>query len=37
MLKKAGYDGYLSLEFEGMEDNLTALKAGLAYLRRVTE
>ena len=36
-LKKAGYDGYLSLEFEGMEDNLTALKAGLAYLRRVTE
>ena len=37
MLKKAGYEGYLSLEFEGMEDNLTALKAGLAYLRRVTE
>lgn len=37
MLKEAGYDGYLSLEFEGMEDNLTALKAGLAYLRRVAE
>ena len=37
MLKKAGYDGFLSLEFEGMEDNLTALKAGYAYLRRVTD
>ena len=34
MFKKAGYEGYLSLEFEGMEDNITALKAGHAYLRR---
>jgi len=34
MFKKAGYDGCLSLEFEGMEDNITALKAGHAYLRR---
>lgn len=37
ILKTAGYDGWLSLEFEGMEDNLTAVEAGLAYLRRVTE
>ena len=36
-LKEAGYEGYLSLEFEGMEDNIPALKAGLAYLRRIAE
>lgn len=34
MLKEAGYEGYVSLEFEGMEDNLTALKLGCAYLKR---
>ncbi len=34
MFKDAGYEGYLSLEFEGMEDNLTALQAGHDYLRR---
>lgn len=32
-LKKAGYDGWLSLEFEGMEDNLTALRCGCKYLK----
>lgn len=37
MFKAAGYEGYLSLEFEGMEDNLDALKAGYAYLRRCAE
>ena len=37
MFKAAGYEGYLSLEFEGMEDNLAALKAGYAYLRRCAE
>ncbi len=36
MLKNAGYDGYLSLEFEGLEDNMVALKGGYEYLRRVT-
>ena len=36
-LRGAGYDGWLSLEFEGMEDNLPALRAGLSYLRSVTE
>lgn len=34
ILKKAGYDGYVSLEFEGMEENLEALRIGLANLRR---
>lgn len=34
-LRAAGYDGWLSLEFEGMEDNLTALKLGLQYLKKV--
>jgi len=34
ILKKAGYDGYVSIEFEGMEDNLTALRIGLANIRR---
>ena len=33
-LKDAGYDGYLSLEFEGMEDNIEALQIGLENLRR---
>jgi len=34
ILKDAGYDKWLALEFEGLEDNLTALKAGYAYLKR---
>jgi len=33
ILKKSGYDGWLSYEFEGMEDNLPALEAGLAYIK----
>ena len=37
ILKGSGYDGWLSLEFEGMEDNIPALKAGLDYLKRVSE
>ena len=37
ILKTAGYDGWISLEFEGMEENLPATEAGLAYLRKVTE
>jgi Sugar phosphate isomerases/epimerases len=34
-LKKAGYDGWLSVEFEGMEENIPALQAGLEYLRKI--
>ncbi len=37
ILGEQGYCGTLSLEFEGMEDNLAALKAGYAYLRAVAE
>ena len=33
VLKAAGYNGWLSLEFEGAEDNLKALENGLANLR----
>ena len=34
ILKRAGYDGFVSLEFEGMEENIEALTIGLANLRR---
>lgn len=34
VLRQAGYHGWLSLEFEGMEENIPALSAGLAYLRK---
>ena len=33
-LKKAGYDGYVAIEFEGMEDCLLALEAGCENLKR---
>ena len=33
ILKRAGYDGYLSLEFEGLEDNLEAIRIGYAALK----
>ena len=36
ILKEAGYDGWLSLEFEGMEEPLAAIRAGSEYLRKVT-
>lgn len=32
VLAEAGYDGWLSLEFEGYEDNVPALRQGFAYL-----
>lgn len=35
ILKKAGYDGWLSIEFEGMEEPLEAIKAGLEYLKKI--
>ncbi len=35
-LKRMGYDGCLTVEFEGLEENIPALKQGLAYLRRIT-
>ena len=33
ILKRSGYDGWLSVEFEGMEDCLEGIKGGLAYLK----
>lgn len=33
-LRKGGYDGRLTIEFEGLEDNITALQYGLAFLRQ---
>jgi len=36
LLQTAGYNGWLSLEFEGLEDNLTAVKMGHDYLRAHT-
>jgi sugar phosphate isomerase/epimerase len=35
ILKKAGYDGYLSLEFEGWEENIPALESGFAFLKSI--
>jgi sugar phosphate isomerase/epimerase len=34
LLTKAGYDGYLSLEFEGMEEPASAVKHGLDYVKK---
>jgi sugar phosphate isomerase/epimerase len=34
LLKRAGYDGVLSVEFEGLEDPLKGISLGLANLRR---
>lgn len=35
LLRKAGYSGWLSLEFEGMEEPIGAVRLGLEYLRRL--
>ncbi len=37
VIRESGYQGTVSLEFEGMEENFPAVQAGLDYLRRVTE
>lgn len=37
ILKSVGYDGYLAIEFEGMEDTIQGLKIGLENLRRYIE
>jgi sugar phosphate isomerase/epimerase len=36
-LKRLGYDGWLSLEFEGTEDNLLGIQMGLANMKRFWE
>ena len=35
VLKASGYDGWLSLEFEGLEDNLPALRMGRQCLQTI--
>ncbi len=35
LLRRAGYDGYLSLEFEGIEESTSAVLLGLDYLRGI--
>ena len=35
MLKNAGYDGTVSVEFEGLEENLPALEISLEYLKKL--
>ena len=36
-LRAVGYDGFISLEFEGMEDNLFGLEVGLENMRRYVQ
>ena len=35
VVKEAGYDGFVSYEFEGMEDNIPALEAAYEFISRV--
>lgn len=37
ILKKAGYDGYVTIEFEGMEDKLLGIRLGLENLKSYIE
>lgn len=37
ILRAGGYDGWLSYEFEGPEENLPALAHGLSYLKQLAE
>lgn len=37
ILKRSGYDGYLTIEFEGMEDALKGVRIGIANLKRFIE
>ena len=37
LLREFGYDGVLSLEFEGAEENIPALTAGLQYMKALME
>lgn len=35
IMKEADYDGYVSLEFEGWEDNIRAIESGYAFLKKL--
>ena len=34
LIKASGFDGFVSIEFEGMEDNLKGIQIGLDNIRR---
>lgn len=34
-LKTSGYEGYISLEYEGMEETVTAMEIGAEKLKRM--
>lgn len=36
-IRRSGYDGYVSIEFEGIEDNIPALETGLENLKKIIE
>ena len=36
-LEEIGFDGVFSLEFEGAEENLPALRLGYAYMRKLAD
>ena len=35
VLKRAGYDGFVTVEFEGREDSITGIKKGLRVLKNI--
>ena len=37
ILKNAGYEGYVSVEFEGLENCLDGIEIGFANLKKMTE
>ena len=37
VLKRSGYDGYVSIEFEGIESTMTGIEIGLENLKRFIE
>ncbi len=37
ILNRSGYDGYVSIEFEGIEDNIPALETGLENLKKMIQ
>ena len=37
IMKKSGYEGYVSIEFEGIEENMMAIETGLSNLEKLIE
>jgi len=34
VLRESGYDGFVSIEFEGAEDTLSSIAEGLSYMKK---